>query len=106
MLATQLVAQRTTPRNMISIELAAAGVREVLLRDSFSVIDSDGDGLVAKGELLTEIASQEGFVGDLDTAAAMIEMNDTDGDGNLSFDEYVRFLSADPGFGPWSWLKE
>lgn len=90
---------------MIQIELAAAGVREIFLRDSFSVIDADNDGLVGQGELLNEIKSKEGFAGDLDTAKAMIEMN-SGTDGSLSFDDYVRFLAADPGFGPWSWLKD
>ena len=90
----------------INVERAAVGVKDLLLRDAFSVLDGDGDGRVATGDILADIARLNVMSAEnVQTARAMLELNDKDGDGLLSYDEYVRFLSADPGFSPWDWLR-
>ena len=95
--------QRAAQKHQINVELALSGVKDILMRDSFETIDTDGDGLVTHDDLFAAVCEGDCNV---ELVRAMIDLNDSDQDGKIAYDDFVRFLAADPGFGPWHFLRE
>jgi len=69
--------------------------KEEVLWSAFRVFDKDGDGQITKEEL--EKVLNHSQVND-DVAKMMIAEVDVDGDGKLSFDEFVQMMKKDDGY--------
>ena len=59
------------------------------LKKAFSVMDSNGDGVVTKDELKTLLKGLGEDVTD-DVVDEMIKIADENGDGKIQFDEFVK----------------
>ncbi len=70
--------------------MAAIGTFDEL-RDAFDAFDTNRDGLVAIDELL-EVMRKHGEKMSRDEARASLQQADTDGDGQLSYEEFVAFM--------------
>merc|ERR1719424_2709919 len=87
----------TGPASSVHDNLSTT-VRDMLLGDVFAAFDVDGDGFVDAGELMQLGAArqqlkQEGRKWTAAKNRALVEMLDTNKDGRVSRDEFVR------GFG-------
>jgi Ca2+-binding EF-hand superfamily protein len=60
---------------------------------TFTMLDSDGDGLVSATELKELFATLGEELTD-ETAAEAVEIMDTDGDGLVSLEELAGYLSS------------
>lgn len=82
----------------LSIEKLAQTTEEDL-RDAFKVFDRDGDGLISANEMLLALRDLgEDITGD--KVKEMITEADLDGDGKLSYDEFVTFIEFKPLTSP------
>jgi calmodulin len=63
------------------------------IRRAFDAFDKNGDGLVSIGELLT-LMDQIGETLSRAEAEDALRRGDTDGDGQLSFDEFIAFMMS------------
>ncbi len=61
------------------------------IREAFDAFDKNGDGLVSIEELLT-LMDDIGETLSREEAADALRRGDTDGDGQLSFDEFIAFM--------------
>lgn len=64
------------------------------LRQSFAVLDADGDGYLTAAELRLAF-TDVGAPPDDDAVRAILRSGDTDGDGRISFVEYCALLAED-----------
>jgi calmodulin/calcium-binding protein CML len=64
---------------------------EADLRDAFAVLDDDDDGFIDVTELGRAAQRSGGF--DPEEAQSIVRAVDTDGDGRLSFAEFVRYMT-------------
>lgn len=60
-------------------------------RDAFSLFDKDGNGYLTKEEL-GHVMHQLGQWARMEELSEMLDEVDTDGDGNVSFEEFVEIL--------------
>jgi len=67
------------------------------LMEAFRIFDADGSGSITKAELRTTLQMVMGGTSDMlpdDEIAEMIQEADTDGDGQVNFDEFVKVMMA------------
>jgi Ca2+-binding EF-hand superfamily protein len=64
------------------------------IRRAFDAFDKNGDGLVSIGELL-QLMEQVGQRLSRKEAENALRRGDTDGDGQLSFDEFIAFMMSE-----------
>ncbi|HET7784531.1 MAG TPA: EF-hand domain-containing protein [Myxococcales bacterium] len=64
------------------------------IRKAFDAFDRNGDGLVSIGELL-QLMEQIGQTLSRKEAEDALRRGDTDGDGQLSFDEFIAFMLSE-----------
>ena len=60
-------------------------------RQDFDAIDTDGDGYITASELLKESVKDNPKITN-DQIVAIIQMADDDGDLNISYEEYAKFV--------------
>lgn len=82
--STDLVPAKANKRNISKSKL-----REY--RDAFSLFDKDGNGYLTKEEL-GHVMHQLGQWARMEELQEMLSEIDTDGDGNVSFEEFVEIL--------------
>ncbi|MBA0556175.1 hypothetical protein Gohar_008912 [Gossypium harknessii] len=63
------------------------------LRDAFDLYDQDKNGLISTSELHL-VLNQLGMKCSVDDCARMIKSVDSDGDGNVNFEEFQKMMSA------------
>lgn len=63
------------------------------LRKSFKVFDKDGDGVISFTELKYVMSNLGERMSDAEITA-MLEQADTDGDGQINYEEFVRMMTA------------
>ena len=63
------------------------------LKKAFTVMDANGDGVVTKDELKTLLKGLGEDVTD-DVVDEMIKIADTDGDGKIQFEEFVKAATS------------
>lgn len=59
-------------------------------KEDFDEIDTDGDGYITASELLTSLAGKPGV--SADDMATVVQMADADGDNQVSYEEYAKFV--------------
>ena len=67
------------------------------LEQAFADADTDGDGLLTKGELQScaaKLSDEEGVLSDVD-ADEIFKLVDRDGDGKIDFPEFVQAMTAE-----------
>ena len=74
-----------------------AGMGEEELRAAFGRIDKDSSGSIDREELRRAITEQNGSLS-VDQLNALMKFADTDGDGEIDYDEYKTIMSFSPGF--------
>jgi len=79
-------------RDFLYFKLAMGEELPELLTEVFSVVD-DGDGLLTKEELV-KLEAGLGKKITLDEAGDIIGLWDTDGDGNLTVEEFIEYKKA------------
>ncbi|KAJ8450269.1 hypothetical protein Cgig2_004726 [Carnegiea gigantea] len=67
-----------------------SGVRE--LRDAFGMYDQDNNGLISANELHL-VLSRLGELCSVEDCSRMIQSVDSDGDGNVNFDEFRKMMT-------------
>lgn len=65
------------------------------LKEAFDVFDADGDGSITKVEV-ARVMSAVGIDIDAKTLDLMVRVVDTDGNGEIDFDEFVALMSDAP----------
>ena len=60
-------------------------------RQDFDAIDTDGDGYITASELLKESVKDNPKITN-DQIVTIIQMADDDGDLNISYEEYAKFV--------------
>ena len=63
------------------------------LRDAFDLYDQDKNGLISANEL-DLVLNRLGMTCSVDDCVKMIESVDSDGDGNVNFEEFQKMMSA------------
>ncbi|KAK8627845.1 hypothetical protein V6N13_135443 [Hibiscus sabdariffa] len=63
------------------------------LRDAFDLYDQDKNGLISTKELHL-VLNRLGMKCSVDDCARMIKSVDSDGDGNVNFEEFQKMMSA------------
>ena len=63
------------------------------LKKAFTVMDANGDGVVTKDELKSLLKGLGEDVTD-DVVDEMIKIADTDGDGKIQFEEFVKAATS------------
>jgi len=64
------------------------------LRDAFEVMDKDGNGSISMSEL-AYVMKALGETLETDEIAVMVSEADTDGDGNIDFEEFEKLMKQD-----------
>lgn len=77
------------PSKMNKRNISKSKLREY--RDAFSLFDKDGNGYLTKEEL-GHVMHQLGQWARMEELQEMLSEVDTDGDGNVSFEEFVEIL--------------
>ena len=62
----------------------------------FKIFDRDGNGFISAGELRHVLNNLDEPVTD-DEANEIIEEADTDGDGQINYEEFVRMITGEMG---------
>ncbi|XP_020590625.1 probable calcium-binding protein CML36 [Phalaenopsis equestris] len=75
-----------------ALGLETGGPASPDLRQTFAVFDGDGDGKISAEELRGVFATLGDEVCTLENCRRMIGVVDTDGDGFVCFDEFVRMM--------------
>ncbi|PKA56572.1 putative calcium-binding protein CML31 [Apostasia shenzhenica] len=63
----------------------------------FRFFDEDGDGMISAVELRSGMRRSSGEELSLEEAAAVVESSDSDGDGKLGYEEFLRLVVTEEG---------
>jgi calcium-dependent protein kinase len=66
---------------------------ESLIKDAFQLFDKNNDGTIDQSELRSTLAGPEGELLDADIWRDILKECDLDGDGKVSFDEFVYMMT-------------
>ncbi|KAK8686723.1 hypothetical protein V6N13_125743 [Hibiscus sabdariffa] len=69
------------------------------MRDAFDLYDQDKNGLISTKELHL-VLNRLGMKSSVDECARMIKSVDSDGDGNVNFEEFQKMMSNEKGSKP------
>ena len=66
---------------------------ESLIKDAFQLFDKNNDGSIDHNELRSTLAGVEGDLLDVEVWEDILKECDLDGDGKVSFDEFVHMMT-------------